>query len=241
MMARSPAHYRAACLESKTPTSAMLIGSAVDRMCFGGKLIQYPGAVRRGKEWDAFQDKYKDHVIVSGSEFESARATADAVLSDPVAGPLLRAPGNEYQRVMQWEHSGLECAAGIAGGGGRGGFDILNERESTILDLKASADAEPEALMRHARRMCWNTQLRWYLYGAQALSIDATKAKLIVAETSGLAVTVLTLGPSILAQAAAQIALWIERLKACEAADSWPGYQQSEVEWDESEAGLVWE
>jgi hypothetical protein len=245
-MALSPAHYRKACTTAREPTQAMLIGSATDRFVFGGKVVKYTGKRdSRSKEWVAFRAEYADHVIVIESEWQAARATADCVLADPVAGPLLRAPGNEFQRVMQWQaYGGLECAAGIAGpteAGGRGGFDLINQRESVIIDLKASGDAEPASLLRHARRMLWHCQGRWYLDGAQALSLDASRFKLIVAETSGVAVTVLTLGEKVLEKAAQQIRHWVERLRGCEAEDSWPGYQQSEVEWDEvEEEGLVW-
>jgi hypothetical protein len=242
-MALSPAHYRQACTEPKEATQAMLIGSATDRYVFGGAVVVYEGRRDpRVKEWQAFQVEHANKLIISKTEHEVARATADCVLADPVAGPLLRAPGNEFQRVMAWEaYGGVECAAGIAGEHGRGGFDLINQRESVIIDLKASGDAEPDSLMRHARRMLWHAQGRWYLDGAQALSLDATRFKLIVAETSGVAVTVLTLGPKVLERAAQQIQLWVERLKGCDATGEFPGYQQSEVEWDEvEEEGLVW-
>lgn len=234
-MASSPAHYRKACTVPRDATSAMNIGSATDRFVFGGKVVLFTGKVRNGKEWEAFAAEHAGEVICNRAEWDTARATADNVMADPVAGPILRAKGNEFQRVMAWEAYGLECAAGIPGGDGRGGFDLLNQRESLIVDLKASGDAEPASLIRHARRMLWHCQGRWYLDGAQALSLDATRFKLIVAETSGVAVTVLTLGPNVLNLAAKQIAHWVERLKGCDASGEFPGYQQTEVEWDDVE------
>ena len=243
-MANSPAHYYSTCTEPRRDaTGPMTIGSAVDRIVFGTpeKVVLYPGKVRNGGEWDAFRKAHADKVICIRSEWDTAHATAELVLRDPVAGPLLRLAGNDFQRTLQWEtYGGLECAAGLAGADGRGGFDVINERESLIVDLKASGDAEPDGLMRHARRMLWHAQGRWYLDGAQAVGIDCTRFKLIVAETSGIAVTVLTLGPRVLEAAARSISHWVERLKGCEASGHWPGYQQSEVEWDDVEAaGLV--
>jgi hypothetical protein len=43
-------------------------------------------------------------------------------------------------------------------------------------------------------------------------------------------VTVMRLAPAALDHGARSVRLWLERLKACEASDSWPGYVQSEAE-----------
>jgi hypothetical protein len=231
----SAAHYREACLKSRVASRPMVVGAAVDRMVFGGKVVLYPGKARAGGEWREFQLENDGAVICIESEYAEAAATARCVQMDPVAGPLVRDKANEFQRVMQWEAHGLECAAGIAGAGGRGGFDILNQRESCILDLKASADAEPGRLMRHAARMFWHCQGRWYLDGAQALSLDATRFKLIVAEVGGLACTVLDVTPRKLEGAAKLIRHWTENLRACDASGEFPGYCQSEVAWDDDD------
>lgn len=45
----------------------------------------YPGAIRRGKEWDAFKETHKGKAIITGSEFEQAQTMIRAVRNSPIA------------------------------------------------------------------------------------------------------------------------------------------------------------
>jgi len=221
---KSPAHYRHAIEESRTITRPMIVGSVADGLVFGGRNVAlYPGKVRNGKEWEAFKLSNEGKTLCIQSEYDDAKGAADAVLADPVARRLL--DGCEYQRVMAWEAYGLECAAGVAGE--RGGFDAWHEKRGYILDLKVTASTQPEDFQRHAFKMQWHAQAAWYLDGAKALAIDVRDFYLIGVEANPPhCVTVLHVTQEALDMGRKEIALWTEKLKACEAADAWPGYAQ---------------
>lgn len=234
-MAISPKAYRHACRSRKPPSSPMTIGSVADRMVFGfGRWALYEGKTRRGSEWEAFGRRIKatqgpDTAICIRSEYEAARAAADAVLVDPVARALLKAPRAEYQRVMQWTAYGLPFAAGIPGV--RGGVDLIADR--TLADLKVTNDVEPYALMRHAFSMLWPQQLACYVDGARSLGIDVEDAALICVESSPPHdVVVLTFDEDDFERGRRSLVMWTEKLKACEASGQWPGHAQSAIEYE---------
>ena len=230
-MADSPLHYKYACEHPMGPSRAMTVGTIADRLVFRGNVAVYPGKVRNGKEWEAFRAANQGAAICIQSEYEEAAGAAEAVLADQVAGPMLRHDANEFQRVMQWTAYELEFAAGIAGEHGRGGFDVLNQAERWVGDLKITADASPEWLARHVFKMWWHVQAASYLDGAKALALDVADFYLFCVEASPPhPVTVLKLSPEALDLGRKSLSLWTSALRACEEADAWPGYVQSVVD-----------
>jgi hypothetical protein len=230
-MAKSPAHYKHACLHPKEPTQAMLIGAAADKMVFGfGKAILYHGR-RAGKEWEAFQREYDgpNVTICIESEWAQAKGAASSVLVDPVAYPLLFRPARVVQRCLSWDAYGLPFQAGIPGV--RGGVDLI--AGDTLCDLKITNDTEPGNLMRHAWSMLWPQQLACYVDGARKNGINVLDAALICVESSPPhVVTVLTFGEEDFEQGRKSLTMWTDRLRACEAAGEWPGYVQAPVPFE---------
>lgn len=227
--AKSPAHVRLACERARDMTRPMVVGSITDDMVFSGgrNVALYPGKVRNGKEWEAFKAANPGKTLCIQSELDDAMGAAEAVLRDPVAARYL--DGCEFQRVMQWEAYGLQCAAGIAGE--RGGFDALHTGKEYIADLKITSDTEPDALSRHAWNMLWHVQGAWYLDGARALAIRARRFVLICAEANPPHnVTVLEVPDALIENGRKSLTHWTERHRACEAAGTWPGYVQAPVE-----------
>jgi len=230
-MAVSPKAYRHACLARKPQTSPMIIGSVTDRMVFGfGRWALYEGKVRSGREWEAFKAAQDaDTAICIRSEYAAAKAAADAVLADPVAAALLKAPRAEYQRVMQWTAYGLPFAAGIAGV--RGGVDLI--AANTLADLKVTNDVEPYALCKHAHAMLWDRQLACYVDGARSLGLIVDRAALICVESSPPHdVVVLTFDEDDFERGRRSLVMWTEKLKACEASGQWPGHAQTAIEYE---------
>ena len=169
------------------------------------------------------------------SEYDEGLASARALLADPVAGPIIRR--SQHQVVLQWEYDGVPCASGIEGE--RGGIDCLDRETGTIWDVKSTNDVEPEALSRHAIRRWWHAQLPWLVDG---YGRGVQRAGLICVESSPPhVVTVLRVPERILDDGRKSIRLWIERYKACAAANEWPGYLQCEGElstgWEEEDNG----
>lgn len=257
--AKSPAHVKLACERARDVTRAMTVGSVADALVFGHrKVAVYPGKVRAGKEWALFQSEYAGHVICNLNEYEDAKGAADAVIRDPVAQGVLA--GCDVQVVAQWERDGIECAAGIAGERGgfdaiRGPRTkrIQSAHECPIApgyiaDLKVTSSTDPRDLQRHAWRQFWPAQGAWYLDGAQRAGYDVQDFYIVAVEASPPhCVTIMRIAgdavrtdcgdgylhevpPEALALAKKQIAMWLERHRACEASGVWPGYVQSVVE-----------
>lgn len=232
-----PANVAYATKHARELTSPMIIGGVTDCIVFGNRgYAPYPGKVRNGAQWEAHKEANPGQYWPIESEFAKAQGAADAVLADPVARSLLE--GCEFQRVMQWEAYGLPCAAGIAGE--RGGFDAIHSSKGYIADLKVTASTDPEEFMRHARRMFWPEQGKWYLDGAEYLALGAKDFWIIGVESGPPHnVTCLKLTPALLNLAGRRIRLWAERHRACEEAGQWPGYVQGPVDFDVSEWDLT--
>jgi hypothetical protein len=236
--ARSPAHYRYACTRARDMTRAMTVGAISDSIVFNtpDRIAVYPGKVRSGGEWSRFQRDHEGKTICIQSEYDDASGAAEAIIRDPVAAPILAEC--EFQRVVQWEQMGLPCASGLHGE--RGGIDAINLRTGAIWDVKiVGVDCDPAGLAKHAWRQWWHAQGAWLVDGwnwestSNIPESSATSFGLICAEASPPhCVTVLRLTPAALDHGRRSVRLWLERLKSCEASDSWPGYVQSEAEMD---------
>jgi hypothetical protein len=224
-MADCPAMYAHACHRAREMTRPMTVGAVADCIVFGNRgYAIYQGKVRNGKEWDAFKDAHPNEIKCIVSEYDDAAGAAEAVMKDPVARELMA--GCRFQDVIQWEAHGIECAAGVKGE--RGGIDAW--RSEMVIDMKVTADVEPEALSRHAWRSLWHAQMAWYQDGLNWIhgTIDlAPRARIIAVRSSAPhLVTVLPVSARSLDIGRKSIALWSEKLRACEAADQWPGYVQ---------------
>jgi hypothetical protein len=222
---RSPAHYRYACEHPRSISREMTVGAVFDALVLGGRTVAlYPGKVRNGREWNAYQADHLHDVICIESEHREAMSMAKSVQRDQVAMSLLE--GGEKQRVLQWDWCGVPCAAGLSGK--RGGLDVLHEDD--IVDLKATHTANPDEWMRHAWRQHYHSQLSFYRTGAAAIGRIIKRAFLIGVESSPPhCVTCLEFSEGDLDAGEKQCRLWIEKYKACEEANAWPGYMQSVV------------
>jgi len=221
-------------------TRPMLVGGIADCLVFatGKGHALFPGARRSGKEWDQFKADNPGKYLCIQSELDDATGAARAVLANPVARKLL--DGAEYQKALQWEAYGLPCASGIEGE--RGGFDIIGAKHwrtgrPYIADLKVTADVEPRAFSRHARKMHWPVQGRWFLGAAHAKGLPAEDFYLIgVRATPPHLVTVLRVPERELEIGGRLLTLWTERHLACEAAGVWPEYVMDETDMIEEGA-----
>ena len=78
LMAKSPAHYRAALDGEREDTLAMRLGRLVHALVLGGDYLVWDGT-RRGKEWDRFAEENAGREIVTASELAQAEPVAAAV------------------------------------------------------------------------------------------------------------------------------------------------------------------
>lgn len=216
----SPAHYAA---DQRRGTSAMSVGTAAHSLVLGGPpVIAYPGAVRRGKEWEAFQAENEGACILTKREAEQANAIAAAVLACPIAAKMLE--GEHEVELPPWRVSGRVC-------GGR--VDVINKAAGAVVELKTTNSSDPYRFTRLGLRMAYHAQLAWYLNGAQQAGYDVADALIVAVETvPPYAVTPMRVTFRALEMGTRIWRSWFERLLVCEAADEWPPYVQHVADFD---------
>lgn len=219
-MALSPLHFKHACETQMEASRAMRIGTATHTILLGGSSVVFDGT-RRGKAWDAFVEQHPGVEIVTADEHDVARAAADAVMRDPVAGPLFIGPGVN-ERTIHWTFKGVPFRSTPDRAQGR-----------TLVELKTARTAEPGAFMRDAVRRHYHGQLAVYREALASQGVKIDRCVIVAVETvAPYPVTVLELTESTLDLGYRAACLWLDRYQVCAASDSWPGYAQSAVEWD---------
>lgn len=94
-----------------------------------------------------------------------------------------------------------------------------------IDDLKTTESANPESWTRHLFSLGFDVQAAWYLRGVKALTDVDAEFRFVVAETRPpYAVSVIGLGPDVLALAEKKIHRALELWRECIRTDVWPGY-----------------
>lgn len=217
---RSPMHGYHARTRDTEPTYAMERGTAVHALIFGNrKVLPYEG-VRRGKAYEEFVTEHPDTEILTASEYVKAQRMAEAVIDCKAAEEWLR---GTVETTLHFRHMGMDCRATPD----VRGADFLTE-------LKTSASADPERFKWHALRMHYHAQLRWQEYAVAASGGKRVEHHMIVCveSTEPYPVTVFFVEPRALEAGEKLLALWMERLKGCEASGQYPGYSQSAVPLD---------
>lgn len=215
---RSAAHGHHARLGGEDEeTAAMERGTAVHALVFGTrKVCGYPGAQRRGREYEAFAAEHADHEILTMAEFDKSRRMADSVLACELAQSCLQGVAEETL-LFRW--MGLDCRATP---------DIRGP--DYVTELKSSSSAEPARFGWHALRMGYHAQLRFQAIGTGARIRDHW----IVAVESDAPypVTVFRVTDRAIEVGEKLLVLWAERLKNCEASNVFPPYTSTFAEID---------
>lgn len=215
---RSPAHGQHARLAAKDdPTYAMERGAAVDALIFGHKKVAcYPGAARRGKEYDVFVAEHQDHEILGKTEYDKANRMADAVRACKLAEPLLN---GVHQDTLLFKWMGLDC---------RTTPDVRGP--DFLTELKTSATSDPVRFVWHARRMHYHAQMRFQAFGCESVRVRIRDHWIVCVEAEAPhPVTVFHVEPEALEEGEKLLTLWAERLKNCEASGSFPPYVECAV------------
>lgn len=217
-IARSPAHYRCALDTPFEQTAAMRLGSLVHAILLGGDFAMFDG-VRRGKAWDEFEAANEGRLIVSLTEFGTARAITEHVRTNPLA-----------MGALTGRHE-VELFRDFAGHKLGGTLDVLGD--GFICDLKTTHDASPDRFPWQLRKMHYDAQLDWYAELARANGFTVNECRVVAVETKPpYAVTVFRILPRQLEAGAMKWRGWLETLLACQAAEVWPEYSEAEVDVD---------
>lgn len=209
----------------------MRIGSGVHGLLLGEPVVAYPGKVRRGKEWDAFQSEHTSATILTIKEHDRARSIADAVRANSLALQVLTS--GECEQTIHWEWMGRAC---------RSTPDVRGIL--SIGELKTTKCAEPDRFVREAIVRAYHAQQAFYRLAMEAAGYGRARRVNMVAVESlePHAVTVLQLTDRALEQGEKLCRGWMERLLGFEAANVYPGYLETIGEFDvpdDDDVGLV--
>jgi exodeoxyribonuclease VIII len=219
-MAKSPAHYRAAL---NLETTSKQRGSGVHSVILGeGRVVAYPGAVRRGKEYEAFVAAHPGYEVLTRGDYERVMGMVDALRANDEAMALLT---GQHEVELDWSYLGRACQSHV---------DVIGDGRAFITELKTAVTAEPWRFGRQALQFGYHAQLAFYREALMASGARTAPEAFVVAIESSAPypVTILKLTDRALDFGARLFRLWFERLLACEAADAWPGYVQTTVPLD---------
>lgn len=222
-VATSLKHYRHALTAPRKDTAALLLGRAVDELVFTppgqtpASLAVYPGAVRRGKEWDAFEAAHAGRVIVKESELATAQAMRDAVWADPDARRLL--DRGRPQATLQWTHTATGALLKS-----RVDWLVLEGDPPAFVELKSSRRIEPDAYERDAENFLYRAQTGMYATGIEECVGQWPRAYSIVVENiPPHDVVVYSVGDDILVDGWRTAEVWIRAVAEAARTGHWPG------------------
>lgn len=222
-MSRSGAHAFDAFQASDRDSLAIRLGAGAHAMLFNQPVSVFLGAVRRGKEWDAFKARAGAGVILNAKEHAQASAIANAVRSHPTAARLLFAEGNKFEHTIIWEQNGRAR---------RSTPDCHSPRH--VVELKTTRNSDPRSFVYDALRSCYHAQVADQCAAVEfSYGTKVTDAYVVAVENvKPYVVQCYRITSRALEQGARMCRLWLEQLQACEAANFWPGYQQTMADLD---------
>lgn len=208
---RSAAHGHHARQVEMQQTRDMQRGTAVHALLFGTRpVVGYPGAVRRGKEYEAFVKANADAEILTMNEYTKARDMAEAIRSSTVAAPFLQ---GTCENTILFRWMGLDCRATP---------DVHGD--GFLTEIKTSSTAEPVRFTWHALRMAYHAQMRMQQIAAQS----ECRCIIVCCEAEApYPVQVFEIDKRTLEIGEKLLVTWAERLKNCEASGVYPPYSTS--------------
>lgn len=181
----------------------------------------FEGARRAGHGWEAWRAGQMDRTILLASEAASARAVASAVLTHPVAGPMLTGPHGASEVSVTWTDpaTGLDC---------RGRLDRLQRQAGggwLVADLKTIDSTADHRVRQLVGQHGWHVQLAHYMAAIEAARpADAVAGALVTVESGPPHdVAVWTLGDAELEIARAERAELLALYRRCSESGRWPG------------------
>jgi len=218
-MEDSPLHYKHR-LDSKedTDTTGRSMGRLLHTLVlephnFGDHYEIYPGPVRRGKEWEAFEAANAGKTILKESEAATILEQAAAVRAHPAIRGWLKSGRAEVP--LQWveKNFGIAC---------KGRADLLCP--GAVLDLKSVPSLDAAQMARWICRMGYHIQLDHYAAGARANGHEVQRVGIIGVESKAPYDSALFwLSDATMMKAADERAELLLRLKGCMEVDFWPG------------------
>lgn len=217
-------------IEKGSATHSFLLGDA-------DKVVTYAKA--RNKKHKAYREFLEAHPVsevLTPKQFADACGMRDAILAHPRARKLLQ--GIRENRIT-WDMVGRACA---------GTPDVvhLTERGKVLVELKTAQCSAPGLFRWQGKKLGYPAQLAWYADGLERTMDyrpgDVVEIYVVAVEsTKPYNVVVYPVTERLRAQGRRQYRLWFEQLLNCERTGIFPGYAESDVEWDAEDEALQWE
>ena len=167
---QSPVHAQAKRTMDK-PTPQMKLGTAVHAVILDTNweetVAVSPAVDRRTKagkaEYAEFEEKSGNKTVITEDQFNLVDQMQIAVFDHPEARRLLgNCTDSEHVRVFEYE--GEKCKAKI---------DAVDRSRATIVDIKTTADASPQAFVKQSANYLYHMQLAWYAKSMDSFCVDA--------------------------------------------------------------------
>lgn len=187
---------------------------------FESRYVVYPGAVRRGKEWERFQADHQGADILLEKDMETARLCADAVRAHPRAVAYLTG-GRAEETIGGPRSPWIDPVTGLAC---KGRADYVTS--TRLVDLKSTSDGL-SWFWRNAAKYLYHGQLAFYLDGlvaSKALPPDHESASIVAVQTvPPYDVGVWEVGPEAIEAGRRVYREAMALLQRCISLDHWPG------------------
>jgi len=237
LFGKSAAHY--AC-NAREETPSLRKGTAVHSYLLGDpeRVAVYDGKRdKRVKAYQAFLDEHPNCEILSPREAVDVEGMRAAIQRHPRALALL--DGIREQRIT-WSTAGRECA---------GTPDVVHLDKSgakVLVELKTSVSSSPGLFKWQGKRLAYPAQVAWYADGLERTMLyrpgPVTEIYVVAVESAApYNVVVYPVTQRLRVQGHKQCRIWFEQLLNCEQSGNFPGYAESDVEWDAEDDELEWD
>lgn len=237
-----PAKYKFALTHPQPPRDVFDFGHAAHKLVLGegaeiGIVIADDWRSKAARDQ---RDEYRAKGVTPmlHGDYQRAQAMADAVLTDPIAGPLFT--NGKPEQSIKWtdERTGTPLRARVDWLPDAGG-------EMTIVDLKTCRSADPNSISRAMVTYGYALQAAWYTTAIEAIHPLARVrfAFVFVEKQEPHLITVAMPDALALQLGREQMREAIDIYRKCQANDRWPSYADEAVvvslpAWAEPEMSL---
>lgn len=229
-MRTSPMKYQYSLTAPRFETPAMALGTAahlaiLEPHRMGTEFAPiYPGAVRRGKEWEAHQALHAGKLMLNQTELDAVIGMRESVLLYAPAMELLETGDAEVSMLWTDAETGLPC---------RGRMDWLTmdgEDTDIIVDLKTTKSVNAQAFGKQAHSLGYHLQAAYYCDGFFTATGRYPQFKFLCVESSAPhEVALFSVPAEVIAQGRMEYRQLLARLVECEASGVWPPALTEEI------------
>jgi hypothetical protein len=227
---RSPAHYRA-WVDGRRyrETDALRLGKAIhcavlepERFACDYVIAPDFGDCRKRENKiarDAWNKEHRDATVLRNAEGLATLGIIRSMVAHPLVSSLFE--GGAPEVTVRWD----DAATGIAC---KSRLDLYRQDLATVVDVKSTADASPDAFRRDMWSYGYHRQDAFYRSGLRALGAPIQHFVFVCVEKSAPhAVALYSIDADALERGELENARLLTGLAAAVARDDWPGYPET--------------